>query len=390
MPGVLERVLEAFATRRDEIARRARTAAPSTLAAGADSTPSVDALVASVFQSYDPRYGGFGTAPKFPLTAPLHLALELHRSSGDAGMCAIVECSLDAMITRGLYDAVDGGFFRYATMRDWQQPHQEKLLDVNAAMLRLFVDAETALKAARYRDVARGVIRYVQTSLADMHDGGWAGSQAASESYYACPTQEARRAAEAPPVDRTIYTGWNAAMISAALHAAAATEDTELGEFAIRSLERVVLACYQPGAGVAHYFDGQPRVRGLLDDQVAMANAALDAAEATGRVPYEMLAEELALFAQRTMWDEHEGGFFDRAAAPGDECVGRLRERVKPFVSNCEAARMLARLAASSGDHDFAARAREALEAMAPFAAREGPLAAHYLRAMRETTYGFR
>ena len=97
------------------------------------------------------------------------------------------------------------------------------------------------------------------------------------------------------------------------LHAARVFGDDGLREFALKSLERVLLACYKPGAGVAHYFDGQPRVRGLLADQFAMASACLDAFEVTGNVVYEMMAEELGHYAVRTMWDEAGGGFFDRA-----------------------------------------------------------------------------
>jgi hypothetical protein len=58
-----------------------------------------------------------------------------------------------------------------------------------------------------------------------------------------------------------------------------------------------------------------------------------------------------------------------------------MRDRLKPFVSNCEAARVLKRLAATPGDHDFGQRAEATLAAMAPLAAEQGPLAAHYLLA---------
>jgi uncharacterized protein len=384
MSGVLEQVADAFASRRDEIVGRAKAAAGTPRGRRTTSRPTHESLIQMVFQTFDAEHGGFGTEPKFPLTAPLHLALDLYASTSDHEMRTVVGCTLDAMASRGLYDEVDGGFFRYATTRDWQLPHHEKLLDVNAALLKAFVDGAAALNAARYRDLAADVVRYLQTWLADTVDGGWAGSQEADHVYYAVHTPDARAAMAQPCVDRTLYSDWNAAMVSAALHAAYAMHDTGLGEFAIRSLERLLLACYQPGAGVAHYFDDAPHVRGLLDDQIAMATAALDAAEATGKVPYEMMAEELGLYVLRTMWDEHDGGFFDRAPPPEAGDVGLLCEPVKPFVSNCEAARLFSRLAASSGDNDFAEKARQTISSLEPFAMLEGPLAAHYLLAVRE------
>jgi hypothetical protein len=284
----------------------------------------------------------------------------------------------------GLYDDVDGGFFRCAATRDWRSPRQEKLLEVNAALLRVYVETSETLQIARYRERAGEVLRYAQTWLADPVDGGWGGSQRADGAYYAA-TAEERRGATAPRVDGVLYTAWNAAMVSAVLRAAELFDDVALGEFALKSLERVVVACYRPGGGVAHCLDPQPSVRGLLDDQIAMAAAHLDAHAATGNIVYEMMAQELAHYAVRTMWDGKDGGFFDRADADENERIGLMRRRLKPFVGNCEAARVLRRLAATPGDHDFGARADATLAAMAPRAPHEGPLAAHYLLATRVT-----
>jgi hypothetical protein len=296
-------------------------------------------------------------------------------------MAHVVEMTLDAMGWGALYDDVDGGFFRCAATRDWRSPHQEKLLDVNAMLLRVYVDASETLKIARYRERASEILRYLQTWLADPVDGGWGGSQEADSAYYAASAED-RRSLRPPRVDAVLYSGWNALVTSAALRAAEVFDDAALGEFALKSLERVVVACYSPGAGIAHYLDRRPLVRGLLDDQVAMIDAHLDAHEATGNIVYEMMAQELGHYAVRTMWDDKEGGFFDRAEADAHERVGLMSTRLKPFVTNCEAVRVLRRLAGTPGDHDFGARAEATLAAMAPLAARQGPLAAYYVLAL--------
>jgi uncharacterized protein YyaL (SSP411 family) len=370
MTGALEQAAGAFASRRDEIDRRAL----ELLSATEDEPGTIlspDELTARVFHSYDTEHGGFGSGAKFPLTPPLHLALALSDSSASP-FRAMVEQTLDAMSDGALYDKMDGGFFRYAANRDWQNASEEKLLEVNAALLRLYAEAADVLQAARYRDIAADILRYVQTALADPVDGGWAGSQ------------------RGEIVDRTLYTGWNAQMASATLRAARLLDDAALGQFAVKSLERVLLAGYRPGAGVAHYYDpstalaadGAAQVRGLLDDQVQMAAAALDAFDATGNIVYSMMAEELGHYALRTMWDDDDAGFFDRAG--GNEEVGLLRRRAKPFVSNCEAAAVMGRLAAASGTHEFREKAEAALARAAGRAAAHGPLAAHYLLAMRD------
>jgi uncharacterized protein YyaL (SSP411 family) len=340
-----------------------------------------DDLIAATFATFDADHGGFGLSPKFPLTAPIDLALAIYRDSRDAHMAHVAESTLDAMGWGELFDEADGGFFRCAGTRDWRQPRREKLLDVNAALLRLYVEAADALRITRYRERAGDILRYVQTWLADQADGGWAGSQRGDDDYYAAAAEE-RLGRTAPPVDGTLYSAANAAMASAALRASLVLDDNALGEFALRSLERVLLAAYSPGAGVAHYIDdGRAYVRGLLDDQVAMASAQLDAHEATGNIVYEMMAQELMHFAVRTMWDEEGGGFFDRSVADDGERVGLMATRLKPFVTNCDAVRVLRRLAAVTGEREFADRADAAHAAMAGHAEQQGPLAACYLLA---------
>jgi uncharacterized protein YyaL (SSP411 family) len=259
-------------------------------------------------------------------------------------------------------------------------PHHEKLLETNAALIRLYLNAGEVLHAPRFTSRAADTLRYIQNTLADAVDGAWSASQEADPSYYAA-SADVRRTLSGPPLSDRCYADATAAMVSAAVQASRAFGDDGLRAFALKSLERVLLACYQPGSGVAHYSDGQPRVRGLLADQIAMADACLDAFDAEGNVVYEMMAEELAHFAVRAMWDERSGGFFDRSRENSEEDIGLLRQGVKPFVTNCDAARMLKRLAGTSGNHDFAASADRTLAALAPFALEQGPLAAHYLLA---------
>ncbi|CAN5670584.1 hypothetical protein BH23ACI1_BH23ACI1_23380 [soil metagenome] len=294
--------------------------------------------------------------------------------------------TLDAMGWGGLFDDEHGGFYHYAAGADWSAPHTAKRLDGNAALIRLYLDAGAALGIARFTNRAADALRYVQTWLADPVDGGWYGAQHAGDDYYGA-SKAARAGMTPPPVARLMFADSTAAMVSTALHAAAVFDDDGLRQFAITSLERVLLACYKPGDGVSHYSDGQRRCRGLLADQVAMAAACLDAHEVTGNVVYEMMAEELMHFAVRTVWDEAGGGFFDRAARVEDAApeIGLLRMRMRPFVENCSAASVLKRLSAASADHEFARLADRTLAAMAPLAGVQGPLAAHYLLAWRSS-----
>ena len=370
LAGALARVADAFkagAPRRPPVPGRGTESRPA--------PPTAAELAAQVDACFDGEHGGFGGAPKFPHAAPVQLALARYRHDGSAAHHAMAVKSLDAMGWSPLHDDLNGGFFRYSASADWSDPEQEKLLDVNAALLDLYVDAFETLQLARYAERAEDVLRYVQTWLADPVEGGWAGSQRADPDYYATSGEGGGVVAAAPPIDRTLSTDWNAAMASAALRAGRVLNDPALSEFAIRSLERVAELCYLPGGGVAHFHDREPQVRGLLGDQVAMAAAQLDAFEATADIVHRMLAEELVLHAIRTMWDEANGGFFDRAADP-DEDVGLLEQRVKPFAANCAAARVLRRTARASGRGELNVAAERTLAAIQADAPGAGPLAA--------------
>jgi len=386
LADVLDRVADAFLARRSAQREGGSPAprAPLARRRAEREGGTIAALVDLVDASFDDEHGGFDEAPKFPHAAPVHLALALFREQGSERHRDIAIRTLDAMGWSPLHDDRDGGFFRYSRNRDWSAPEQEKLLDVNAALLGLYVDAFETLQLSRYAERAEDVLRYVQTWLADPVDGGWAGSQRADPDYYGDRGPAAGGAVAtvaAPPVDRTLYTGWNAAMASAALRAGRVMTDSALSEFAIRSLERIAELCYQPGAGMAHYHDRAPRVRGLLADQIAMADAELDAFEATGDVTYRMLAEELVLHALRTLWDESGGGFFDRIADPvGD--VGFMREPLKPFAANCAAARVLCRMARTCDRAPLEETASRTLASLRGRAAGAGPAAAELALAM--------
>lgn len=381
LAAVLRRAVDACAARDPRMAAHVAPAAD-------DETPpssrSADAagLLDAILRTYDPRHGGFGGTPKFPHTAPVRLALRLAADCPSGPWHDAAVTTLDAMGWGPLYDERDGGFFRCAYDDDWGRPGPGKLLPVNAALLALYVEAADRLGAARYADRAGDLLEYLQAVLADTPHGGWFASQRSATA----------AAVEDADVDRTLYADWNGAMICAALRAGDVLQAPAVSEFAIRSLERILLASYAPGRGVSHCAaadpglpasaGGEPEVRGLLDDHLWLGLALLDAFEATGREPYRMMAEELALHACHTMWDEEAGGFFDRAASADD--VGLLQLPTKPFVSNCLGATLLARLSRASGRTDLAARAAAALSAAAGQAVAAGPLAAEYVLAARD------
>ncbi|HEY2435213.1 MAG TPA: DUF255 domain-containing protein [Vicinamibacterales bacterium] len=354
MPAVLARVAEAFAQLPDAPGASGPPGGRGDEPAAAAADP--DALVESIFASFDPVHGGFGVEPKFPHAAPLALALALHTESGEARWRSIVETTLDAMWDGGLWDADAGGFYRYAPTRDWQQPHQEKLLDTNAALLAIYTEAAVVFGRPVDRERVDAIAGFIGVALRDPA-GGYFGSDA----------------------EPMLYADGNGLAVSALLKASTVLDSADLTQEALTSFERVLLACYRPGGGVAHQPDG--RVRGLLADQVAAMTALLDAHDLTGSEPYQMMAEEIGHYMVQGLADPADGGFFDRLRR--DDDIGLLREARKPFAGNADAAMALWRLQRISREFDFRTAATGALLAAGRQAARQGPLAAHYVLAAR-------
>ncbi len=106
----------------------------------------------------------------------------------------------------------------------------------------------------------------------------------------------ARLQRKTPYVDKTVYTGWNGMCIAAYLQAGRALGLKEPVAFALKSLDRVLAAAWDASCGLAHvvaYGEGvdAPRIAGVLEDYAFVANAALDAWEATGELKYFTVAQ---------------------------------------------------------------------------------------------------
>ena len=127
--------------------------------------------------------------------------------------------------------------------------------------------------------------------------------------------------------------------VDACLRAAGVADVHGLVAAAIDELEHVVGLAYRPGEGVAHAVGGSVRVPGSPADQVRAASTLLTAFDATGRLPYSMLAEELI-----------QG--LPRGWSSGSD-----------LALDCESARVLCRLSALHGDAGYLAAAVVAADA---------------------------
>ena len=377
---LLPRVADAFAAQREELAARRAPAPPRPgVPPGAAPDDGLEAWLANRLRTeFDPEHGGFGQGPKRVHAAALAFAAGRGRAREPA-LAQVVDRTLDAIARGGLWDHGDGGVFRYCARRDWSDPATEKLLDVNAAVLGLFL----AREEEDYRERAAGIVGYVGRTLVDAARGGFFASQRGDPAYYGLAGGGGEVPGAPPPVDRTVYADATASMARALARAAEVLDDQALLDAAVAAIEHVVAGTYERGGGIAHRAGDPPGTRGLLADQVRASAALLDLHVLTGREAYLDVAQELMRFAIRRLWDAAGGGgFLDRVHAPDD--VGLLREPLRPFAVNCEAAGVLLRLARAAGAAEFRERAVATLAAEAPVARRYGIDAAPYALALGE------
>lgn len=137
----------------------------------------LNAALNSINRAYDARYGGFGTAPKFPHPSAIELLLTCNHNTSEQWMIDIVTKTLRAMAKGGIYDQLGGGFHRYSTDERWIVPHFEKMLYDNASLLKNYVHAYQTTGDAFFKDIALDIIRFVREVLADHTNGGFYASQ---------------------------------------------------------------------------------------------------------------------------------------------------------------------------------------------------------------------
>ncbi|MCA9135036.1 MAG: thioredoxin domain-containing protein, partial [Planctomycetales bacterium] len=129
---------------------------------------------------FDPSYGGFGTAPKFPPSMNLMLLLRIHRRTGDQTALEMVELTLGRMARGGIYDHLGGGFARYSTDAKWLVPHFEKMLYDNALLALAYLEGYQATGRTLYASVAREILDYVRREMTDP-TGGFHSAEDAGE-----------------------------------------------------------------------------------------------------------------------------------------------------------------------------------------------------------------
>lgn len=130
---------------------------------------------------FEPKYGGFNLAPKFPSPHNLYFLLRYWKHSNSEKALDMVTKTLDAMYKGGIFDHVGFGFARYSTDTKWLVPHFEKMLYDNALLILAYTEGYAATGKELYREVAEKTISYVLRDMKNENGGFYSAEDADSE-----------------------------------------------------------------------------------------------------------------------------------------------------------------------------------------------------------------
>jgi uncharacterized protein YyaL (SSP411 family) len=400
-PELLRAVAETWRERRDDIERQAARI-DDALRSTTSSEPSTEPLTSSVLSgavreiaaTFEPAFGGFGRAPKFPAASTLEFLLR----RGDETSLTMVTATLDGMAAGGFYDVVGGGFHRYSVDDRWLVPHFEKMLYDNAVLASAYLHAWVVTGRERYREIVEETIGYMLRELA-LPDGGLASAHDADTDgveglTYTWTPEEADAVGLPRPLlepfehDRSIVRGelepelrlavlavrdtrpqpfrddkalasWNGLALAALAEASYRLERADwlaaarlLGEFLLGPLSA------EDGRLLRAVRDGRTSGYGFLDDYANVAHGLLELHVATGELRWLIEARRLALLAIDLFEDEEHGGFF-LSPVDGDARVARTKDlQDSPVPSgNSMLAYVLLRLGRLWGDDELERRA---------------------------------
>ncbi len=160
---------------------------------------------AQIEQSFDPQFGGFSKAPKFPHPTNIELLMRQWAHSlttngpdkADGRALGIARFTLQMMALGGIYDQLGGGFCRYSVDERWMIPHFEKMLYDNGPLLTLYAQMWAATQEPLFRRIAIETANWVMAEMQAPEGGYYSTLDADSEGHegkFYVWTQDAVRA----------------------------------------------------------------------------------------------------------------------------------------------------------------------------------------------------
>ncbi|XJZ25762.1 thioredoxin domain-containing protein [Bacillota bacterium Lsc_1132] len=362
-------------------------------------------------RSFDPRYGGFGEKPKFPIPHSLTFLLRYYQYSKDNRALEMVERTLKGLAKGGIYDHIGYGFSRYSVDEKYLVPHFEKMLYDNALLAIAYLETFQVTKNDFYKKIAQEIFTYILRDMQHPEGGFYSAEDADSEGeegkFYVWTPEEIKevlgeelgelfcqtydisesgnfegksipnliafseqedelqtlegarkklfeyRKKRIPPYkDDKILTSWNGLMIAALAKGARIAKNSaylEAAEKAITFIEKNMMI---DGRLMVRYRDGEVKNKGFIDDYAFLLWGYLEIYESTLNFDYVQKAKKLTENMFNLFWDDEAGGFFFYGS-DHEELLVRQKEFYDGAIpsGNSVAAMQMIRLARLTGDY---------------------------------------
>ena len=423
MPGILDilnRISKAWKQDKESLIEASeqifKGVQPDFLVKGEEAEISDDILdkaYLALKRSFEPSYGGFSTAPKFPTPHNLSFLLRYWKARGEEEALRMVEKTLDGMARGGIFDHIGYGFSRYSTDQKWLVPHFEKMLYDNALLTIAYLEAFQCTGKEVYRQVAEKVFTYVLRDMTSPEGGFYSAEDADSEGeegkFYLWKPEEIKEilgesdgqafceyygitpignfegknipnrihAKEAvnhgeeaiaplrekvfehrerrfrPYKDDKILTSWNGLMIAAMAIGGKVLENWAYTQAAERAVEFILdrLVRKEDGRLLARYREGEASHLACVDDYAYLVWGLIELYETTYKPIYLHHALHFNGDMVKYFWDEENGGLF-LYGKDGEQLIARPKEIYDGALpsGNSVAALNFLRLARLTGD----------------------------------------
>ncbi len=323
------------------------------------------AFIDKMYKRFDKIYKGFDLRPKYPLASHLDLLFDIYLLTKDKRAKEMFFQTLNAMAKGGIYDQIEGGFFRYSTNPDWIVPHFEKMLYTQAKLIPIYTKAYLFTNNSLYKRVViqtvkESIKRFQKNSL--FYSASSAESQGIEGGYFVYKFDEVfkalkqngfnkkeikniteflditpvgnfkegysnpqintdvkkpkrlkealnilrkiREKREFPFIDKKIITSWNAMMIKALFKASII--DANFKKIAFKSLKKLTKTIYKNKILYHQFVEGYPlSIKAYLEDYAFLIDALIEAYENSYDKKYLFFAKELTKEAIKKFYDKN-------------------------------------------------------------------------------------
>ncbi len=322
-------------------------------------------LLTSIKNEFEPKFGGFSAFIKFPQSNILNLLLDYYALTHNKTALFMATKTLDNMAKGGIYDQIEGAFFRYSTQKDWSIPHFEKMLYTNAQLINTYLKAYKITKKPLYKKIALNSIAFIEKyflskeslyfGASDADSNGMEGgyfiykyentlkfllqhkitkNEAKKALQALCITKEGnfkkgfsnpclksnvnqkiimllkkmRQKRSYPFIDKKEITAWNAMYIEAKLQAS--FFDKKLLSSALKNLDTLLAKLYINNELYHQKLPFKaPKVKAYLEDYAFLIKALITAYEKTFNSPYLQIAQTLMQQAKRKFFKNNSWYF---------------------------------------------------------------------------------